>query len=303
MGLLRRKSDGHGVFLRAQHAIGRDADNHTVIARAAISSRHAVVAWTTSGWVLKDTSKYGTIVNGALVKGSALPLNAGDLLTFVEADEVWVLESSAPPGLLLTPIDAAKPLIHVDYDTGLLALPSEEAPQHTLLQLGDAWLVEDETGTRRRLVDGATLELCGVEYRVAVPPPLVQTAEPENPASPFSLDIAELEIGVLRGEDEAEVTIRCGGIARTVKASRPLYLLAYLAEQRAKATADEGGWISTDLACADLAVDRAVLNVDVHRVREAVKATRLVDGANIVERRPSQIRIGVAPSRCTIIRR
>lgn len=303
MGLLRRKSDGHGVFLRAHHTIGRDAGNHTVIARPAISSRHAVVAWTTAGWVIKDSSKYGTIVNGALVKAGALPIKAGDELTFVEADEVWVLESHAPPGLLLTPLDGEKATIHVDYDTGLLALPSEDAPEQTLLQVGDAWLVEDDTGTRRRLVDGATIELCGVSYRVAVPPPLVQTAEPENPASPFSLDVAELEITVLPGEDEAEVTVRCGGIARTAKASRPLYLLAYLAERGAKVTADEGGWLSTDLVCADLAVDRAVLNVDVHRIREAIKATGLVDGANIVQRRPNQIRIGVAPSRCTLVRR
>jgi len=107
---------------------------------------------------------------------------------------------------------------------------------------------------------------------------------------------------VLPGEDEAEVTVRCGATEHTVKPSRPLYLLAYLAEQRKKDVRDEG-WLPTDLVCLELGVDRTVLNVDVHRVREAVKALGLPDGAAIVERRPSQLRIGVPGARCRVTRR
>lgn len=302
MGLLRKKNltDTDGVFIRAQHTIGRDADNDTVIPRPSISSRHATLMWTTSGWIVKDTSKYGTIVNGAVVRGQARALKALDELTFVEADEVWVLADASPPGLMLTPDNG--PAIHVDYEAGLRAFPSEENPRYTVLRVGEAWFMEDDAGERRKLVNDAVVRIEGVDYRVAVPIPVTETAEPDNPASPFSLDSVELEITVMRGEDEAELLIKSGAVERLVKASRPLYLLAYLAEQRAKSPAD-GGWLPTDLVCSDLGVDRTVLNVDVHRVRESVKATSLVDGANIVERRPSQLRIAIPPTRYRVVRR
>ncbi|MBX3234364.1 MAG: FHA domain-containing protein [Labilithrix sp.] len=306
MGLLRRKGAGADEptrYLRDRQSIGREVDNDVVIARSSVSGRHATLTWTTSGWVLKDTSTHGTLVNGALVRGFAQPLAKGDELTFVEVDEVWVLADDAPPGLVLTPEVEEHPVIHVEHEVGLRALPSESSPEVTILQLGDGWFVEDEAGNRRRILDGGSIELAGIAYRASVPRVLVTTAEPENPASPFALDTARFEIAVLRGEDEAELTIRSGAQEKTVKPSRPLYLLAYLAEQRIRATEDEGGWLPTDLACRDLGVDRTILNVDVHRIREAVKATGLIGGANVVERRPSQIRIGVPATRCAVVRR
>lgn len=304
MGLVRKKgSEMEESHLRAQQTVGRDADNDIVIPRPSISGRHATIAWTTSGWVLRDSSTYGTLVNGALVKGTGKPLKKGDELTFVEADEVWTLVDDQPPGLLLKPLDANLKTIHVDVAVGLCALPSESNPEVTLFHLGDSWFVEDAAGSKQRILDQSEIDVAGTKYRASVPRALLPTAEPENPAFPFSLDSAHFEIVVLRGEDEAEVTIKAGALEKPVKASRPLYLLAYLAERRAKAGEDDGGWLPTDLACSELGVDRAVLNVDVHRVREAVKATGLVGGANIVERRPSQIRIGVPPSRYGVVRR
>ncbi len=305
MGMLRRKDTrpSDGLFLKSETRIGRVADNDIVIARPSISARHATLSWTASGWVLRDTSTYGTLVSGMLVKGAARPLRPGDELTFVEADENWVLENAAPPGLLLTPVDnPSTPAIHVDSDRGLLALPSSASPDHTLMKVHEAWFIELDSGARRKLVDGSTVTLSGTAYRVSVPSPSVQTAEPENPVAPFSLANAHLAITVLRGEDEAALTIRAAGLERSLKPSRPLYLLAYLAEQRIRAGVDDDGWLPTDLACKELGVERPFLNVDVFRVREAVKNTGLANGADVVQRQASQIRIGVPPSRCTVTR-
>jgi hypothetical protein len=299
MALLRKKgADQPAIPLRAQHSVGRDPSSDIVLARPSISGRHATLSWTTSGWVLRDASTYGTLVNGAPVKGTARPLKKNDELTFVEADEVWTLVDDAPPGLLLV---AAGAVLQVDPDR-VLALPSTEDPQVTLFLGAGDWFVESSNGSRQRIADGAELDLAGTIYRASVPRVLLPTAEPENPASPFTLDAAELDIAVLRGEDEARVTIRSGAVEKAVGPSRPLYLLAYLAEQRAKSP-DDDGWLPTDLVCRELNVERVVLNVEVHRIREAVKATGLVDGANVVERRPSQIRIGVPAARYRIARR
>jgi len=309
MAMLRRKGSKapDGLFLKAEFKIGRDDDNDLIIARPSVSGRHAVLRWTGSGWLLKDASRFGTLVNGVVLKGDVQPLGPGDELTFVEEDEVWALENAAAPGLVLTSQDGARLPIQVDFDEGLRVFPTQEAPTETLLQLHGSWFLEQETGKLRPLVDGGTVELMDHTYVVSVPPSSVETAEPEVPAARFSLETAELSITVHRGEDEAELTIKSAGVERFVKASRPLYLLAYLAERRIEASLSgesggEEGWLPTDLACDELGVDRTILNVDVHRAREAIKNTGLTNAANIIERRPSQIRIGIPPSRCKVSR-
>ncbi|HTJ83819.1 MAG TPA: FHA domain-containing protein [Polyangiaceae bacterium] len=295
------------MFLKAEVKIGRDPDNDVIIARPSVSGRHAVLRWTGSGWLLKDLSRFGTIVNGVVLKNATQPVEAGDELTFVEQDEIWILENAAAPGLLLASVEGSKPSIHVDFDDGLRAFPSNDAPVETLMQLHGAWFFESESGQRRALSDGATIELGGHTYVVSVPPSSVETAEPATPAARFSLDTADVEIVVLRGEDEAEVTVRSAGVVRTLRPSRPLYLLAYLAERRIEASEARGGhvdegWLPTELACSELGVDRTILNVDVHRARETLKGTGLANAANIIERRPSQIRIGLPPERLTVRR-
>jgi pSer/pThr/pTyr-binding forkhead associated (FHA) protein len=310
MAVLRRRGAKESVpfVLTAEVKIGRDADNDLVIDRASVSGRHATLRWTSSGWILKDSSKYGTLVNGVLVKGVGRRLELGDELTFVESDEVWTLVDAEAPGLVLRPVDSPSiPDIHVGSASGLSGLPSNERPSETLLKIDDAWFIESSAGGRRALVDGETVEILGQRYLVSAPKPITETMEPENPATQWSLDTAELAIVVLRGEDEAGLTIHSGGSEKSVKPSSPLYLLAYLAEKRLEegkpgAPSTEDGWLHIDRCCDDLNIDRQVLNVEVHRVREAIKSTGLANAANVIERRPSHIRIGVPSERLRVAR-
>ena len=310
MGVLRRRTEVSGQPLRmtGEVRIGRGPDNDLIVARPSVSGRHAVIRWVDGSWILRDASKHGTLVNGQLVKGASARLAVGDVLTFVEDDEVWCLEDASPPGLLLRPVNGSES-DEIYVDAGALhAFPSREHPNETIFQIGDAWIHEAQSGVRTELRDGSRVNVLGVEYMVSAPREASETTEPRRAAASWSLDCAELSIVVFRGEDEAELTISSGAAERTVKASRPLYLLAYLAEQRIKeapevSASDAGhGWIPLALACSDLGVDRQVLNVDVHRVREAVKSTGLGNAANVIERRPNQIRIGVPADRVRVTR-
>lgn len=294
------------MYLRAEMKIGRDADNDLCIPRSSVSGRHAALRWTSGRWTLRDTSTHGTVVNQKLVKGAAHLLSQGDELTFVESDEVWALVDAAPPGLVLRPLDPSLPEIYVDVEEGLLGLPSAERPEQTIFHVGGFWFLERQGATRERLVDQSTVDLLGVAYKVHGAALRQGTMEPENPLTLFDFDAAEMTITVLRGEDEAELVLRAGGISKRIKANRPLYVLAYLAERRIRDhtswPASDEGWVSVDLACTELGVDRSALNVDVFRVREAARRTGILNAANIIERRGSQLRLGMPAERCTVRR-
>ena len=79
-GRLVSLGDGREFAIDASGArLGRDVQSDIVLRSPAASRHHAVINRTSSGYVIEDTSRNGTWVNGGRVRG-ALALARGDLL-------------------------------------------------------------------------------------------------------------------------------------------------------------------------------------------------------------------------------
>lgn len=308
MGLLRRKDPAAPatVHLRTHTTVGRWDGCHLTIPRVGVSAQHATLRWTGMGWILRDLgSRNGTLHNGVALEPSEIKvLEAGDEVTFGEADEVWVLEDASEPALILMPVNPKDPPIVVAPSEGLHPLPDAREPRATIMRKGvGPWAVELENGEMVTLRSDETVTILGTDYRISVPGGPSETAEAEHPVLRWSVDAATFVITVSPDEETAELRATVGTTSRVSQASVPLYMLAYLARARAEdkdADDAEAGWVPVELACEELSLLRHQISLQVHRVREAVRAMGLDNPASIVERKRDWMRIGVPAKRFVV---
>lgn len=303
MGRLLRKgaNKDRPVFLEGETVVGRWSGSHIQIDRGGVSAQHATIRWTAGGWLLRDLgSRNGTLRNGDYIPAkTGEVIEVGDELTFGEMDEVWIVESIDPPGLILRATDDADDAIHVSPTDGLRALPSPEEPSTSLYVSGDGcWFAESATGQTALLTDGAVVEVLQRQWRCVVPAPSLETSEPSHPIHRASVKAVTLKIAVARDEETAAVLVHAGGAERRVGPSVPLYLLAFLAGERAT----EPGWVEAEETCKKLNLTRERLNVDVYRVRESIRAAGVAGATDIIQRKPGMLRIGVEAARVSVIR-
>jgi hypothetical protein len=300
VGRLVHKGSSQGVFLEGETTIGRSSGCNLHIDRGGVSSQHAAIRWTPSGWLLRDLgSRNGTLCNGEFVPAkTGVILERGDELTFGERDEVWLVDDLDPPGLILRTTDGTDE-IHVSPALGLKPLPSPEEPTASLFHSSDEhWYMERDSGETARLEDGETVQLMGRDWRCIVPAPPVDTVEPSRPILTASVQQIRLTIAVARDEETAQVVVHLGGSERRVGPSVPLYLLAFLADQRAA----EPGWVETEEACNKLRFTRERLNVDVYRVRESIRSAGVAGATDVIQRRRGMLRIGLPAGRVSLVR-
>ncbi len=99
--------------------IGRHPLNDAVLGHPRISSRHAVVEWDGSRWVIKDLgSRNGTTVNGRRIR-STRSLKEGDEIRFgsVSGWRVEVLSTPAEPPSVLAYVDIAASSLRMPVTT------------------------------------------------------------------------------------------------------------------------------------------------------------------------------------------
>ena len=295
VGKLVHKGSAQDVFLEGETVIGRSPGSTLHIDRPGVSGQHATIRWTSSGWVLRDLgSRNGTLRNGEFIpaKTGAL-LEPGDELTFGERNEVWLVEDIDPPGLILRADDGES--IYVSPTVGLRALPSPEEPTASLFQgSDDAWYVERDNGDQTRLLAGATIQLLGRDWACCVPNSVADTVEPSRPILNAGVHQIRMTLAVSRDEETAECVVEVGGDERRVGPSVPLYLLAFLAEQP--------GWVATEEACNKLRFTRERLNVDVYRVREAIRSLGVAGATDVIQRKRGMLRIGLPAERVCVVR-
>lgn len=310
MGFLRSlEAPNTWCVIKHDFLIGRDAGCDLVLSRRSVSNRHAIIRWDGSAWLLRDlASQNGTFLqaNGdskpERISGNHCPpLALGDRLLFAETGEAWLVIDTGPPRTLLveeggTPED----IIPLD-PAGVVPVPSEECLQASLYRdrLTGSWILDELEAGPRPLRNGEGLVLGGRTYRLHVAES-TDTAEVEQ--SPLGFTLADGKLELIPATDQESAALEFHAARRVLACERRahLYLLAHLALQRLR-DAEAGnaeqqcGWLSTAAVQAELGYACPEhLAVDVFRCRRDLKALRIADAAEIIDRRRrGHLRIGV----------
>jgi hypothetical protein len=302
MGRLVRTSTGEQSLLEAEHLVGRSPRAALQLDSAFISSQHASIRWLGDGWELKDLgSRNGTAVDGVPVPaGQAVRLRAGMTVSFGRAEQTWKLEDDSPPRAHVAPVDGDGPILVVEE--GMLALPSQENVEATLIQSIDgSWRLERQESTVT-LVSGQVFDVGGQKWRLSTPGIVSDTSvlDPSEAAKAFRLEEVQLEFRVSRDEEHVELSVEHGTETIDLGSRSHNYFLLLLARERladlAKGVADTAcGWMDQEALLRALRTRAERLNIDIFRIRKQFGAAGILDAANIVERRPGskQLRIGV----------
>lgn len=152
---------------------GRDPSCDIVVGSTEVSRRHASLTPTPQGYLLRDTSTNGVLVNGEPASSPAL-LGRGDVLTIGDEQFRFHADSAAPPRAPLAALEAIgsgllrgtimelrSPLAHVGRGTHNDIVISDESvsDSHAKLQRReDGWYVVDMGSTNGTYVGGRRIE-------------------------------------------------------------------------------------------------------------------------------------------------
>jgi hypothetical protein len=298
MGTLREAATAKTQALESDHPVGRSVRNALCIPDRRVSSQHAVIRWTGTGWEVKDLgSRNGTFLGGERLKqGVGCRLAAGMVLAFGTLESRWELADDSPPDAMIVPIDGGEPIRLLD---GLCAVPSPEDPQGTLYRAGDGrWLIEvDGERSPVALRNQQTFDLGGRVWRFSVPEEIWRTSLTER--TPVEVRTLRLDFVVSRDEEHVQVSAAFEAERRDLGARSRHYLLLTLARRRLEDASRgfpevECGWTDQEDLARDPSMSGPQLNIDVFRIRRQFAGLDVSDPANIIERRPrtKQLRIG-----------
>lgn len=292
MATLVHCQSGYRVELAADTLVGRSRACVLVIERPWVSSLHARLRWSSTGWAVQDLSRNGTWLNAQqLARDSWSPLRLGDHLAFGQPEEPWQLTCDAPPLPSIVPCDGGSP---ITLGRQPIAFPSETDAAATLWLDRDGFIVLETSQKRTSLVDSQVITIGDRTYRVQAPRPLPPTAQ----TAP-TLEESTLQLSVAGHEEHIEARLIAAGKPITLRSRTHFQLLLLLARERlqdqsrAIATADQG-WLSITELCDQLKTDRAAINTHVYRLRKQFGNLDVRDAAEIVQRRfdSDEIRLG-----------
>ena len=246
--------------------VGRHPHNGLVLGDARVSSRHAVVEWTHTGYNVRDLgSRNGTSLNGKRIRGWSA-IKEGDVLRF-GGGEGWVAERLVPPpppmgqqGYLefigsgrRVPIDSDRFLIGVGPAADLRVPDWCEGASGRLRAViyeeSDTLWLQPARGIEGVQVDGETWTggeplLLSREVEVTLGPtalrvvpalrgdPVVTTAVRRRPGKRYDLSLHL----AFEGPDEGTITIERAGELWQCRTGQRFVLLYLLADAR-------GAWV------------------------------------------------------------
>lgn len=297
MGILRAESTGDELVLEASFLVGRSSHCSLQLPDAHVSTEHASLRWNGEHWLLRDLgSTNSTFVDGQPLQPSqSVALRAGQRLAFGDSACSFVLVDDSAPETLAQPL-AGGPTLQAEG--GILALPSKERPLLTIYRNGNGEWVMDNGRAIDFVQHRDVVEADGAPYRLFLAQAIAETS-PVRPLLYRNVASVSLEFRVSRDEEHIELYARIGAELHDCGARNHNYLLLYLARRRLEDTAameppSACGWVFQEELCQALRVDPERLNVDVYRVRRQLAALKLLDPAEIIQRRPrtKQLRLG-----------
>lgn len=306
MALMVQPEAGRHVSPGARCLVGRADTCSLMLTHRSVSAEHASVFWTDDGWVVRDLgSRNGTVVGERrLAPGQKALWSPNEMVRF-GGDAPWTLHDPGPPGAVAGPLGADGKLDRsrvVAAYRGLLALPSEDAPEATVRARGETWILETDDG-ESTVSDRQTLDIGGTAWLLLVPPAhadLVATTALGSALLP-ALQDAALRFTVSADEEHVTLRIISNGKVFDTKPRTHHYLLLTMARQRLKDAAagvgdSEAGWLHAEDLQRMLRMDRRALNTQVFRARRQLGELDLDGTGEIIERRDParQLRIGAA---------
>lgn len=292
--MLRRLGGDVHVALAAHCLVGRSPACTLRIDEALASREQARILFAGARWTVRDLgSRNGTFVNGArLAPGGTRELARGDRLGFGGEEVIWQLVDASPP-LAMARCLAGESMI--SGESGILVLPSADAPLAVVMEDGDEWILEID-GQARVARDGEVVLLRGVPFMLHLPVASAATADGGAARSPFSE--VELRFRVSRDEERVEVTVATPGAVHVLPPRAHHYTWVTIARARERSAAGlveaQRGWVDVDELMQSLRLDETHLNVDIHRIRQGMVALGVPNGASVIERRRGhrQLRLG-----------
>jgi hypothetical protein len=275
--------------LRHEHLIGRSRACDLHVEERLASGVHATLRWVTSRWEIRDLgSRNGTFLNGQRVEGEAV-VPVGTTLAFGALGEAWKLVDGSPPRIYADRLDEGG---HVEGSPELLALPSESELVATILRGPDGWMVEREDGASA-VADREILEACG-RWRIHLP---LASAERTDAALPQA-DLSEvtLRLAVSRHEEHVEIEVvhRTGLVHVGAYAANELVLeLARTRLEDGSASEADRGWVDTEVLAQRLGQSPSCVRQWIYLTRRRFEELGVSDGAQIIERRSREVRLGV----------
>lgn len=291
--------------LHARTLLGRSPLAQLRLQDSCVSAEHAIVGWDGAGWVVQDLgSRNGTLLDDQrLPPRVRTPLRVGSVLTLGHARCRLRLREAGPPQVLAIPLDGGAARCG---DAELLALPSPEQPEVTVLRDRSGQWVLDREGARAVVGDGAVVAAGGLRFTLHLPDLLPSTREEEAPR-------AELRVLVVRhSADEEFIQVSCvleeRQGARTLELGARAHhaLLLALARERLSdqargVAAGEQGFVHMEDLCQRLGQDESHCNVMVFRCRQQLATAGVPGAAELIERRKPTRQLRVAVARVEVL--
>lgn len=289
MGALHDLADpcSRPLVLRTRHLVGRSRACHLCLDERSVSGEHAVIRWRAGSWWVRDLgSRNGTFVDDTAIQpGQDIRLNLDSVLRFGGARRFVVARVDAPRSRAVRACDGHI----VEEIDGMIALPSAEDPEVTVVPTVDGWIVESEDGSRP-IADLQELAAGGEVWRVHLPAALLEQTL-KRQAAPMVLSDATLHLGVTPDEEHVEAKVRQGRVETSFKPLAHWYAVLTLA--RARLDQPEEGWIDRETLCRMLRLDRNGLNVQLYRARRQLMRNGVQGVDRLIERRGSKLRLGL----------
>lgn len=296
MGILKHLKSGDETLLPPRCLVGRASTSTLRMDAGAVSREHATLAWTGSGWEIRDLhSRNGTFVDGRrLDPGERALLEPGTEIVFGRDPNRYVLTDTAAPRAWAEGPDGVRVLA----EDGILALPSADDPELTVYQgAAGQWRAEGPSADVR-VRDQDLVTVAGGSWRLILPLIVEETVEVvEQP----ELSEGSLTFKVSLDEEHVECFLTLGSRTYELASRAHSYLLLTLARMRladreaGELSEAECGWVHQEDIAEQLRVDRSTINVHVCRARRQFGAEGIRGAPGIVERRAQagQLRIGI----------
>ncbi|HEY6461239.1 MAG TPA: FHA domain-containing protein [Polyangiaceae bacterium] len=299
---MTNKGSGATQHLSRHEVVGRSSTATFRIDEVRVSARHASIRWDGARWELKDLhSSNGTFVRGErILPGACVTVAQGDEIAFGSLQTAYFFDDVSPPttDAMLVPRTGAAAL---RLEGGICTLPSAEAPEVTLYRdaAGVWWRESDDLPAAVPLAEGEQVVVRGERFVFTTGVLGDETGATEAGARPLFAKDLTLEFAVSDDEEYVQLTVAGSGRTISLGARSAFYLLLTLARVRLghtlpKNERSEDGWVFVTTLEQMLGATREQINVDVCRVRQALREHGVSDPAAIVERRRNLLRIGTS---------
>ncbi|GLS25287.1 FHA domain-containing protein [Marinibactrum halimedae] len=284
MAILRSTDSSSFIYLKPAHIFGRDPNTaDQLLFDTACSRLHCVIRWQGNCWVLTDESRNGCYINGTPTKrGQTVRLKLGDIFAPSKSSQPqWQLEDDSEP----TPVIITTCGSRLIKLSSFNLLPNEHTPICQLTQKNHQWYFEQGHDSVE-ISEGFIFDMAGQHWRF-YPNYVVQETEVfEDNSTPM------LIFDVSQNQEHIGLSMNIDG--RNIEFGYKAHhqFLLEMAKHKLEFNSEkDAGWMSNDLLMHNLGIDINYLNIQIYRIRDAIKKYSPYWAQHLIERRRGEVRL------------